>query len=134
MKNILKLALVGAIVFSTSSITWAHDPGEAGQQCVTQGQHLNSTHSLQHNSLDPYAHMLGDLGKTESLANSYDLKLKPLVINDLTKLQFRTYDSRSPAAGYSSPYLQGVGQGPGYRSPFQTWTGTPQTGPLPIRR
>ena len=134
MKYIFRLALVVSFVFYTSSMSWAHNQGEPGQQCVSQGQHLNITHSLQHNSLDPYAHMLGDLGNTESLANSYDLNLKPLVINDLTKLQFRTNDSRSRGAGYTSPYLWGVGQGPGYKNRFQTWTGAPQTGPLPIRR
>ena len=134
MKNILKLTLTAALLFSTSSASWANNQSTSGQNCIGQGQHLNSVHSLHGDSVDPYAHLLGDLGNTDALANSYDLKLKPMVINDLTKLQFKTYDSRSPGAGYTSPYLWDVGQGPGYKSPFQTWSGAPRSGPMPIRR
>lgn len=127
MKNFLKLALVVSLVFSGSSVSLA-------DRCITQGDQLNLTHSLYSESVDPYSHLLpSDLKGSESLSVTYDLKLKPLVVNDLTKLQFQTYDSRSPAAGYTSPYLWDVGQGPGYRNPMSS-PYSPYGPPMPVRR
>ena len=133
MKNFLKLGLIASITLIVSNTCWADN-------CIRVGDQLNVTHSLQSTSLDPYSHLLPDVGEVNGLAASYDLQLKPLVVNDLTRLQFRTRDSSSPAAGYTSPYLWEVGQGPGYRARWGNWNGAPAGGerfspfPMPVRR
>jgi len=127
VKIITKLTLVAALITLATNATSA--------DCITQGNEINQTHSLYSKSIDPYAHLLPDLGSVDSLATDYNLDLKPLVVNDLSKLQFRTYDSRSPAAGYTSPYLWDVGQGPGYRSRSGVWSGGsryPGFSPVPV--
>jgi hypothetical protein len=133
VKNFLKIGLVALLTYSATSLCVADN-------CITQGDAINLTHSLQSTSLDPYSHLLPDLVNTNNLATTYDLNLKPLVVNDLTRLQFETRDSRSPAAGYTSPYLWEVGQGPGYRGRYQLWNGSAQPAtrfspiPMPVRR
>lgn len=133
MKNLLKagiITLVGLATFQTC----------LADHCITQGDFLNQTHSLHSNSIDPYAHLLPDLSDSNDLATSYDLQLKPLVVNDLSRLQFETRDSSSPAAGYTSPYLWEVGQGPGYKSRYGNWGGSNMSPsrfapfPMPTRR
>lgn len=134
MKNFLKSGIVVLLAYSLTAPCFA-------DQCITQGDVINQTHSLQSTSLDPYAHLLPDLSQSNnSLGTAYKLDLKPLVVNDLTRLQFNTRDSSSPAAGYTSPYLWEVGQGPGYRSPYRLWNGASQSNtmyspiPMPVRR
>lgn len=127
MKNSFKLTLTAFLVLVGSH------PAVA-DRCITQGDYLNASHSLYSESVDPYAHLLPrNLPPADNLSLTYDLNLKPYVVNDLTQLQFQTYDSRSPAAGYTSPYLWEVGQGPSYRgysSPY--YPGGPGFGPMPL--
>ena len=86
-------------------------------QCITQGDRINSVHSLQSPSIDPYSHLMPDIGSVNSLATTYKIDFKPLN-NNLSNLQFETRDTSGPGAGYTSPYLWEAGQGPGYRSPY----------------
>lgn len=132
MKKFLKLVLVAAFVVTTIQASCA-------DQCITQGDHLNKAHSLHSDSIDPYAFLLPDLGPADSLANTYDLKLNVRGLNNLNELQFETYDNRGVGAGYTSPYLWEVGQGPGYRSRFQMNRGASGASrfspiPMPVRR
>lgn len=137
MKQILKIGIASALFMACAQPSLADN-------CITQGDFLNQTHSLYTKSLDPYAYLLPDLGSSNDIATSYDLNLKPLVVNDLTRLQFETHDNRSPAAGYTSPYLWEVGQGPSYKARYGNWNG-PGFGPgfqpggysnfpIPVRR
>lgn len=133
MKNFFKLGLVASIALVATNTCWADN-------CIKTGEQLNMTHSLHSTSLDPYSHLLPDLGDVNELATSYDLQLKPLVVNDLTRLQFNTRNTSSPAAGYTSPYLWEAGQGPSYKSRYGNWNGNPMQSqrfspfPMPIRR
>ena len=124
--DLKRVALTAALVASVSGLYTA-------DQCLNYGDSLNMSHSLHQESLDPYAHLLPDeLQDANPLATSYQLDLKPLVVNDLTELQFKTYDSRSPAAGYTSPYLWEVGGGPGYKGGSRYPGFSPS--PFPVRR
>ena len=92
-----RTALTLALLLSATSVSLA-------DQCLNYGDRLNQSHSLYQESLDPYAHLLPEeMEQANPLATSYQLDLKPMVVNDLTQLQFKTYDSSSPAAGYTSP-------------------------------
>lgn len=108
--------------------------------CISQGDFLNQTHSLYSKSLDPYSYLLPELGSTNDIATSYNLNLKPLVVNDLTKLQFEARNNLSPGAGYTSPYLWEVGQGPSYKPRYGNWNGMVgnpsnySNFPIPVRR
>ncbi|MCA9775398.1 MAG: hypothetical protein KC800_01720 [Candidatus Eremiobacteraeota bacterium] len=125
-KFLRRTALSFALLVSVTSF------GSA-DQCLNYGDRLNQSHSLYQESIDPYAHLLPDeLEQANPLATSYQLDLKPLVVNDLTQLQFNTYDSRSPAAGYTSPYLWEVGGGPRYKGPGGYGGFAPS--PFPVRR
>jgi hypothetical protein len=124
--SVQRAALTAALVASVSGLCSA-------DQCLRYGDNLNTSHSLHQESVDPYAHLLPDeLKDANSLATSYQLDLKPLVVNDLTELQFKTYDTRSPAAGYTSPYLWEAGGGPGYRGNSRYRGYSPS--PFPLRR
>ncbi len=46
---------------------------------------------------------------------AYKLDLKPLRANQLSELQLNTVNNLGQGAGYASPYLWEVGQGPGFR-------------------
>jgi hypothetical protein len=125
-RHLQNVGLAVALIASVTGLCSA-------DQCLRYGDSLNLTHSLYQESVDPYAHLLPDeLQDANPLATSYKLELKPLVINDLTELQFKTYDSRSPAAGYTSPYLWEVGGGPGYRGNSRYRGYSPS--PFPLRR
>lgn len=125
-KYIQSTVVVAAMVASATGLCSA-------DHCLSHGDSLNMSHSLYSESIDPYAHLLPtELQDTNALATSYNLELKPMVVNDLTQLQFNTYDSRSPAAGYTSPYLWEAGGGPGYRSNSRYPGFSPS--PFPVRR
>ncbi|MFA5506263.1 MAG: hypothetical protein WC314_01710 [Vulcanimicrobiota bacterium] len=118
-------ALLMTLVASTTAVGLA-------DHCFRYGDNLNLTHSLYQQSVDPYAHLLpDDMAQANPLATSYQLDLKPMMVNDLTQLQFKTYDSRSPAAGYTSPYLWEVGGGPRYKGGGY---GGFSPSPFPVRR
>ena len=131
MKRLFKIGMISTIGFAVIQTA-------AADNCITQGDFLNQTHSLHSTSLDPYAHLLPRLDAGNDIAAGYNLQLKPLVVNDLSRLQFETRDSSSPAAGYTSPYLWEVGQGPGYKSRYGNWRGSsfgPSSPfPIPTRR
>jgi len=121
-----RTALTLALLLSASSVSLA-------DQCLNYGDRLNQSHSLYQESIDPYAHLLPEeMEQANPLATSYQLDLKPMVVNDLTQLQFKTYDSSSPAAGYTSPYLWEVGGGPRYQGPGGYGGFAPS--PFPVRR
>lgn len=107
--------------------------------CIKQGDDINVVHSLNSSSLDPYSHLLPDIGSVNALATSYKIDFKP-VNNNLSNLQFETRDNTGPGAGYTSPYLWEVGRGPGYRSPYGIGQGSYQNRaryspiPMPVRR
>ena len=125
-KFLRRTALSLALLVSVTGLSSA-------DQCLNYGDRLNQSHSLYQESVDPYAHLLPDeLEQANPLATSYQLDLKPLVVNDLTQLQFNPYDSRSPAAGYTSPYLWEVGGGPRYKGPGGYGGFAPS--PFPVRR
>lgn len=125
-KLIKGTALTLALLLSAASVSLA-------DQCLQYGDRLNQSHSLYQESIDPYAHLLPEeMEQANPLATSYQLDLKPMVVNDLTQLQFKTYDSRSPAAGYTSPYLWEVGGGPRYKGPGGYGGFAPS--PFPVRR
>jgi hypothetical protein len=125
-KLIRGTALTLALLLFAASVSLA-------DQCFHYGDRLNQSHSLYQESLDPYAHLLPDqMEQANPLATSYQLDLKPMVVNDLTQLQFKTYDSSSPAAGYTSPYLWEVGGGPRYKGPGGYGGFAPS--PFPVRR
>ena len=125
--NLRKLTLTLAL------LTLGAGPALA-DSCFSYADRLNYSHSLNAESVDPYSHLMsGSLdAQVNPLANSYKLDLKPLVVNDLTKLQFKTYDTSSPAAGYTSPYLWEAGGGPGYRG--RSRYGNLAPSPYPFRR
>lgn len=107
VKSSIKTVVIIAAIWITSSACQA-------EECITQGDHLNVNHSLRTNSIDPYAHLLPDLGPSDSLANTYNLDLKVKGLGELQNLRFRS----SPAGGYSSPYYQGANAASSRRSPF----------------
>lgn len=133
MKHLAKFGISASLILVLGQAALA-------DHCISQGEFLNQTHSLHTDSLDPYSYLLPDLSSNNDIATSYDLNLKPLVVNDLTRLQFETRDNLSPAAGYTSPYLWEVGQGPTYKARYGNWNGSGfapynySNFPIPVRR
>ncbi len=123
-----------ALVFGVSTAAMAL-PSPVGQDCVTMSGHLNAAHSLSSSSLEPFAHMLpANLDANAIDMSAYQLDLKPLQLNDITRLQFYTRDNLGVGAGYTSPYLWEAGRGPGPRMNSGPWSPGMMPAPYPGRR